>query len=210
MRLKELESYLQQLDTFEEPKVNLEQYATTPHIASHMLYNINNCYNDLKGKVVADFGCGCGILSIGAAMFDAFVIAIDIDFDAIEVAARNKDDFEIENVEFIQSDLTTSALPFCNNNIVNTVIMNPPFGTKNNKGIDMKFLQTAISTATESVYSLHKTSTREHVLKKAKEWNTIPTVLAELRYDLPKTYKFHRRQSLDIAVDFIRFDVGHA
>lgn len=33
MKLKELESCLQQVDTFEEPKVLLEQYPTSPHIA---------------------------------------------------------------------------------------------------------------------------------------------------------------------------------
>ena len=30
-------------------------------------------------------------------------------------------------------------------------------------------------------------------------------VLAELRYDLPSTYKFHKKASVDIEVDFIRF-----
>lgn len=33
MKLKELESCLQQVDVFEEPKIFLEQYPTTPHIA---------------------------------------------------------------------------------------------------------------------------------------------------------------------------------
>lgn len=33
MKLKELESYLQQVDVFEEPKILLEQYPTSPHIA---------------------------------------------------------------------------------------------------------------------------------------------------------------------------------
>ena len=88
--------------------------------------------------------------------------------------------------------------------------MNPPFGTKHNKGLDMKFLQvetfyqriiitwelwilfylkcmcvlsnlmyldswclcfqTGLEMASRAVYSLHKTSTRDHVLSKAKEW----------------------------------------
>jgi len=33
LKLKELESCLQQVDTFESPKVLLEQYPTRPHIA---------------------------------------------------------------------------------------------------------------------------------------------------------------------------------
>ena len=68
------------------------------------------------------------------------------------------------------------------------MVMNPPFGTKHNKGLDMKFLQvnknhliqlaeimisfsqTGLEMASRAVYSLHKSSTRDHVLSKVKEW----------------------------------------
>ena len=71
---------------------------------------------------------------------------------------------------------------------VDTVVMNPPFGTKHNKGLDMIFLQvtkchlnqraeivisfsqTGLEMASRAVYSLHKSSTRDHVLSKVKEW----------------------------------------
>lgn len=33
MKLKELESFLQQVDVFEDPKIIFEQYPTSPHIA---------------------------------------------------------------------------------------------------------------------------------------------------------------------------------
>ena len=33
LKLKELEGYLQDVDVFEKPKIKLEQYPTTPHIA---------------------------------------------------------------------------------------------------------------------------------------------------------------------------------
>ena len=83
--------------------------------------------------------------------------------------------------------------------------MNPPFGTKHNKGLDIKFLQTGVKMATRAVYSLHKTSTRDHILKKAADMGVSASVLAELRYDLPNTYKHHKKSSVDINVDFIRF-----
>merc|ERR1719219_3326315 len=80
-----------------------------------------------------------------------------------------------------------------------TVIMNPPFGTKHNKGIDMNFVKQGLKLARNAVYSLHKTSTRSHVLRKAQEdWNVEAKVIAELRYDLPATYKHHKKQSVDI------------
>uniref|UniRef100_A0A2K6KQZ7 Methyltransferase like 5 n=1 Tax=Rhinopithecus bieti TaxID=61621 RepID=A0A2K6KQZ7_RHIBE len=87
LKLKELESRLQQVDGFEKPKLLLEQYPTRPHIA----------------------------------------------------------------------------------------------------GTDMAFLKTALEMARTAVYSLHKSSTRE------------------LRYDLPASYKFHKKKSVDIEVDLIRF-----
>lgn len=44
--------------------------------------------------------------------------------------------------------------------VVDTVVMNPPFGTRK-KGADMEFLSAAMKVASQAVYSLHKTSTRE-------------------------------------------------
>lgn len=69
----------------------------------------------------------------------------------------------------------------------------------------MLFVQTALSMCTTSVYSLHKTATRKHIVKKASEWGVEVEVLAELRFNLAKTYKFHNKKSVDIEVDFIRF-----
>jgi len=88
-----------------------------------------------------------------------------------------------------------------------TVIMNPPFGTKKNAGIDMKFLEIAIKLSSNTVYSLHKSSTRDYILSKALELGAKGTVIAELRYDLPRVYKFHKKASIDIQVDFIRFEL---
>ena len=49
--------------------------------------------------------------------------------------------------------------------------MNPPFGTKpGNKGIDMVFLETGLKLVKVggAVYSMHKSSTREHIQKKRR------------------------------------------
>ncbi|KAL8286195.1 hypothetical protein RQP46_004683 [Phenoliferia psychrophenolica] len=85
-----------------------------------------------------------------------------------------------------------------------TVVMNPPFGTWN-QGIDMVFLEVACQVAETAVYSLHKTSTREFILKKAKTLGFEGEVLAEMKYALPKTMAFHKAKSVDIQVDFFRF-----
>lgn len=86
MKLKKLEEYLQGLDDFEKPKVQLEQYKTPAHIASHILYTIEASFQDIEGKIVGDLGSGCGMLSIGAFMLGAaHVIGFEIDEEAIEV-----------------------------------------------------------------------------------------------------------------------------
>ena len=77
-------------------------------------------------------------------------------------------DFEMDNIELVNADVASLGDRFIGK--YDTVIMNPPFGTKHNKGLDIKFLETGLRLSSKSVYSLHKTSTREHILKKAKDW----------------------------------------
>ncbi|KAK7169501.1 hypothetical protein R3I93_005462 [Phoxinus phoxinus] len=204
MKLKELESCLQQVDGFEEPKILLEQYPTSPHIAGCMLYTIHNTFDDIQNKLVADLGCGCGVLSIGAAVLDAgLCVGFDIDDGALDIFKGNVEEFELSNIDVVQCDVCSIGSSYGKK--FDTVIMNPPFGTKHNQGTDMQFLQTAISMASTAVYSLHKTSTRDHIQKKANDWKVKMEVIAELRYDLPASYKFHKKKSVDIQVDFIRF-----
>ena len=69
----------------------------------------------------------------------------------------------------------------------------------------MVFVKLALSMSTSAVYSLHKTATREHIKKKAEEWGVTIDILAEMRFDLPATYKCHKKRSVDIEVDLIRF-----
>ncbi|KAI9146290.1 methyltransferase-like protein 5-like protein [Paraphysoderma sedebokerense] len=199
MKLRQLEEILEEVEVFSEPKIQYEQYPTTPHLAARMLFTAHSTFDDIEGKCIVDLGIGCGVLTIGSAVLGAgYNIGFDIDMDAISVAEQNLADFEIEadivlcDVENIQ----TAKLQ------ADTVFMNPPFGTKV-KGIDMIFLKKATEIA-DVVYSLHKTSTREYIVKKAQEWGFKCEVLAQLRYDLKNTYKFHKKKSVDIEVDFIR------
>ncbi|XP_012216187.1 rRNA N6-adenosine-methyltransferase Mettl5 [Linepithema humile] len=206
LRLRQLEEYLQQLDVFERPKVSLEQYATSAHIASHMLYTAQSQFSDVEGKSVADLGSGCGVLSLGAKMLGAeYVVGFEIDSDAIDIQYENCNDLELF-VEVVQCDVL-QYLPGKFEKHFDTVVMNPPFGTKNNAGVDMKFLEVAIKLSSNAVYSLHKSSTRDYVLSKAAQLGAKGTVIAELRYDLPRAYKFHKKTSVDIRVDFIRFEL---
>ncbi|GIL55813.1 hypothetical protein Vafri_11173 [Volvox africanus] len=212
MKLKELHALMQDIAPFSCPKVDLEQYPTGPHLASRLLFAVDSSYDELAGRTVVDLGCGTAMLSIGAALLGScHVAAVDIDPDALEVAAENVAQFEDPlPIDFILADVRhlSNQLPRLRADVV---IMNPPFGTKQ-KGADLAFLRAAFSVATTSVYSLHKSSTREFIAKTAKRdlGASSAEVLAQLRYDLPATMKFHRQKSVDIEVDLWRFEVGEA
>ena len=176
--------------------------------------NIENGFSFIF-RHVADLGCGCGVLSIGSAMLGAaFVTGFDIDDDALSVFRNNAEGFEIDNFDLVRADVTAfEAFEGTNCNRLrkafDTVVMNPPFGTKHNRGVDMAFLRRGLEMARTAVYSLHKTATREHVLRKAEEWGARAEVVAQLRYDLPASYKHHKKASVDIDVDFVRLSFGN-
>ncbi|GAB2219739.1 hypothetical protein Droror1_Dr00007376 [Drosera rotundifolia] len=208
MKLKQLESLLGNLDQFSSPKIELEQYPTGPHIAARMLYTAENSFGDVAGRVVADFGCGCGTLGLAAALLDAeYVVGFDIDAESLVIASSNADDLEVD-MNFVQCDVRSIGLK---DKAIDTIVMNPPFGTRR-KGADMEFLSVALKVASGAVYSLHKTSTRDHVKKMAlREFGDISAeVLCELRFDVPQLYKFHKKKEVDIAVDLWRFTPGNS
>lgn len=72
----------------------------------------------------------------------SFNVALDIDLSAIQIAQKNCSDYEVE-VDFILTDIKSDSLHKWKNK-VDTIVMNPPFGTKSNKGIDMVFLKKAL------------------------------------------------------------------
>lgn len=202
MKLKQLEGLLGSLEQFSSPKIELEQYPTGAHIASRMLYTADNSFEDVNSKVVADFGCGCGTLGLAAGLLGAgSVIGLDIDIESLEIASANADELELD-MNFIQCDIRNLKW---RGQVVETVVMNPPFGTRR-KGADMEFLSAAMKVASQAVYSLHKTTTREHVKRAAlRDYHArTAEVICELRYDVPQLYKFHKKKEVDIAVDLWR------
>jgi len=106
------------------------------------------------------------------------------------------------------------GLPFPSHSF-DTVITNPPFGTKHNEGIDIAFLAAACRLSRKSVYSFHKSSTRNYLINIIeKEWNNselLPKgiklgieVVAQMKFEIPNMYKFHKEKSVDVDVDLIR------
>ncbi|EFC38429.1 predicted protein [Naegleria gruberi] len=231
MKLWELESFLQDhIQNFQKPKIKLEQYITTPHLASHTLYTAQFSFDDIEGKEVLDLGIGTGMLGLGACLLEAkHVTGVDIDEDALNICRENVksiiDDVDEEmaqhftyRLDLIQSDVLQFERMIKNRaqklkdkykkiedgyRLFDTVLLNPPFGTRI-KGADMMFLKVASELTRNAVYSLHKTSTRDYVTQKAAKWGFEVKVVAELNYDLEASYSFHKKKSQQIQVDLIR------
>ena len=195
MKQKQLESILSQLQKLKSFKMQLEQYNTPPSVAAKVLFLINS-YDNLCNKTVIEFGVGSGILSIGSSVFGSFNIGIDIDKEALEICAANASFMNV-NIDLIKANCTNISLKG------DIAIMNPPFGTKV-KGIDFLFLETAFASC-PIVYSMHKTSTRKFVCRKAKIEGFEATVIAEILFDIPKIYKCHKQKNVTVKVDLLRF-----
>jgi predicted RNA methylase len=264
MKLKHLESALSSVKyRFDNPRVELEQYPTSPHLAASVCLAAFE-RGDLGPEcAVADLGCGTGMLTLASALLDCYqLIAIDLDEEALSQARDNAEEMEMEHIiDFVRAELkftpstTSSSAPQSRHNkggrggrsgrhkgryatashgpatseqnpapqgeliitpetandgiplkskCVDTVLINPPFGTKNNAGIDVGFLAAGCRLARHSVYSFHKTSTRPHLEKKAKQWGMGFEVVAEMQFDIPASYKFHKQKCVQIEVDLIR------
>lgn len=67
MKKKQLISYLDELETFKAPKIQLEQYATGSELCAEILLTIDEDIG-FEDRLIGDLGCGAGILMIGAAL----------------------------------------------------------------------------------------------------------------------------------------------
>ena len=201
MKLKNIISELESLETFSSPKDYLEQYQTPPSVAGEMIHYITNNY-DLNNYSIADLGCGTGILGISAALCGCKnVFLFDIDEEALDIAKNNIEQLELEdNIQIIQMDV--NQLRQCNklNKYFDLVITNPPFGIRSENGADIEFLKTASYICNNTIFSLHKFSTINFLKKfyNKKGINDIKSF--KIEYNLPKTYKIKKKKEKNIDV----------
>ncbi|KAK6012958.1 hypothetical protein OSTOST_21863 [Ostertagia ostertagi] len=86
MKPKRMEWLLSDLRSFENPNISLEQYATSPELAISIVDSIDRLVG-FDGRIVADLGCGCGMLmsAIAIAHQPAAVVGVDIDEHALSI-----------------------------------------------------------------------------------------------------------------------------
>lgn len=194
MKLKDVKMILSQLKTFSNPKIKYEQYLTPPDLSATMLHTIHTVYDDIENKKILDLCGGTGMLGINSLFYDPMSVTnLDIDNDALIVCK--------ENVEFVENEIEIINADFRNYQfecVFDTCLLNPPFGMKN-KGIDIEAIEFA-QKYSKIVYVLHSNKTRDYYLRKFKNIE----IIAEMKYDLPQSYSFHKKKQLIIDVDLYR------
>lgn len=233
---KRLQTELSQVNSFTKPSIYFEQYMTPPDLATEIFLRIEK---DIGGHTIADLGCGTGMLAIGCALIGAdFVLGLEIDTEAVQIAKDNISNFDLHNkIDVITCDIKSMAMKALRKQF-DTVIMNPPFGTKRgvkdikirhhrqkakqkgtakvtsmmeeHQATDIDFLRVGCNLARNCVYSLHKANTIRYIEKTCKDWGIKLEIVEMIRYELTAQYKHEARDSKDIEVYLVRLsDLEH-
>lgn len=186
---KELEILLSRAPSFHTPSIKLEQYICDSSIASELIW-LAYIRGDIENKVVADLGCGTGILSYGASILGArCVLCVDIDLEVLKIAKTFLRE-EPPVVNFMNSDVRYTQLRG-----IDTIIMNPPFGV-HRKGIDVMFLRKALELKPKAVYTIHKYNPESHrvitEIVLSYDYNIDSVAVRVMR--IPALYLTHRKR----------------
>jgi putative methylase len=184
MKKKDLEILLQSIPPFDKPKASLEQYSTPSVIASDVLF-IAYAEGDIADKVVADLGCGTGILAIGAGKLGAKrVIGVDLDENALSQAEANAKYAGVE-IDLLHQDVTEFGEK------VDTVVMNPPFGSQK-RNADRPFLDVAMTVA-DAVYSIHMSDTVDFLANYISDRGFYVDFQKRYKFEIPHMFSFHTK-----------------
>jgi predicted RNA methylase len=192
---RQLEIQLGKLKILEKPNLKLEQYPVSAETASELLYMAGFEHNDLDGRVI-DIGTGTGRLAIGAALMGAKkVVGVDVDEHALTLAKENAESAAVQ-VGWVQSEIENV------NGRFNTVIMNPPYGTRTTHA-DTRFLEKALQLA-PLVYSIHKSSTRDFLLQLVMKLGAQVDQARSMRMAIPHLFEFHEKKRAIVEIDLYR------
>jgi len=184
--------FLGKLEEFNIAKVREEQYTTPSELAADILWQAYMA-GDIEGKTIADLGAGTGILGLGTIYLGAKkVYFVESEANALEVCKRNLEkNVPPELYEIANIDISGFSQK------VDTVIMNPPFGTKI-KHADQEFLNKALEIA-KVIYTIHKTSTNPWLTEYTRNYKTAHW---EVRFPIKHTHSFHDKpvKYIDVSV----------
>uniref|UniRef100_A0AC35F824 Methyltransferase small domain-containing protein n=1 Tax=Panagrolaimus sp. PS1159 TaxID=55785 RepID=A0AC35F824_9BILA len=205
---KHVRMELSRIQDFINPKADREQYMTSIEVAIQWL-NLVNTEIGIEGKIVADLGCGTGMLSCGLLVFGAKqVYGFEVDSDALEQATESIDDEDL----FIPVNVDVEKIDIEKYPKFDIVLSNPPFGTKENPHIDFAFIDKGCKLLAPGgvLYTLHKTSCVDAVIKKgiSQIQRVSASKDAKIKWELLNTYRHHKKKSVDIDVTLVSWHIS--
>jgi putative methylase len=191
MRKKEFAILLSHLESLQSYSASLEQYPTDPSVAADILWHLAD-HESLSEFTVADFGCGNGILGIGALLLGAKkVLFVDIDAASLNLARKNLHHIEAITKKTFAADFLQSSITSFHHS-ADLVIQNPPFGVQREHA-DKTFLLAAFRSA-PLIYSLHKLESRQFLDSFSRDHGYRAELLLTFHLPLRATQRFHTKQ----------------
>lgn len=200
VKKRQLEIALSRIPPHPQPKLELEQYATPPHLAARLLWVAVATYRDLREGVTLDLGAGTGRLGLGAALVGApHVVLVDVDREALRVALKAARELYVdERVDAVCADVRRFEMA----REAGYAVQNPPFGV-HRRGADIEFLLTALRLA-RVVYSVHKAESVDYVLRRCSEAGAEARLLFREVIRLPPMMPHHYRREHVVNAAVIR------
>lgn len=188
---KQLEIALSRLEWPNGFNIGLEQYPTDPGLAAKIAVT---AYLDgnVRNRTIADLGAGFGMLSCAFALLGSkHVFAVEIDKNLADLGKRNCSNL---SVTFINEDVRN----FIEN--VDTVVMNPPFGSVNAHQ-DRIFLEKALQISSV-IYSIHNAKSASYV---RNIYSSRGRILRDeaVNVKVPRIYGHHTHSWMDIPAVFL-------
>lgn len=191
---------LSKLAAFEKPQLMKEQYATDSEAAAEAVW-FAFMNGDIEDRAVADLGCGTGMLGIAALLLGAGkVYFVDSDKEAVVLCSKNIAAAASKDAAARTMVIAAGIAEFKER--VDTVVQNPPFGTKT-RHADRAFLLQAFKVA-GIIYSFHKIETADFVRKISADNGFSVTNIMPLQLQLKNTYRFHRSRMKRVDVGLFR------
>ncbi len=183
-----LATKLKELEDAPNKKIRLEQYTTDISTAVDFLLLVDSL-DRIRDKKIADFGCGNGILGIGAAILCAKSVDMyDIDEMMVQICQENIKKLGLNRVNVCKKDLFDSTKHY------ETIISNPPFGFQST--FDIEAFIEKINDSSDSFFFLYKDNKK---IRQIADKNSLSVQrLGDIA--LAKTARFHRKEKLMLPI----------
>lgn len=203
MRKKQLEIFLSNLKEMEDPDMFEEQYTTPGDIAAEIaLFAYHR--GDIEGKTVIDLGSGTGRLGIASLLLGSKkTYFVEKDKRAVEILIDNLKTLTLKTNQILGEYEITEGDALLVLLRGDTIIQNPPFGTKKRK-MDTKFLKKAFEIG-NVVYSLHKKGNYDFIRNFALENGFELVEMEDLNFPIKAMFEVHKKRKVIIEVELYRF-----